>query len=74
MRDGKGAKDRVIMLPQSLAAPLQAHLQQRNTIHEADLQAGMADVYLPDALARKYPSAGKEWGWQYVFATLYAST
>ncbi|WP_028450136.1 integron integrase [Chitinibacter tainanensis] len=69
VRDGKGAKDRVTMLPQSLAAPLQAHLQRRHTIHQADLQAGMADVYLPDALARKYPNAGQEWGWQYVFVT-----
>jgi integron integrase len=69
VRDGKGAKDRVTMLPQSLVTPLQAHLQQRHAIHEADLQAGMADVYLPDALARKYPHAGQERGWQYVFAT-----
>ena len=69
IRDGKGAKDRVTMLPQSLVAPLQAHLQRRRAIHEADLQAGMADVFLPDALARKYPHAGQEWGWQYVFVT-----
>ncbi|MTD34127.1 tyrosine-type recombinase/integrase [Paludibacterium sp. dN 18-1] len=69
IRDGKGVKDRVTMLPQSPVAPLQAHLQRRRAIHEADLQAGMADVFLPDALARKYPHARQEWGWQYVFVT-----
>lgn len=69
VRDGKGAKDRVTMLPQSLSEPLQAHLRRRRAVHEADLAAGMADVYLPDALARKYPNAAKEWGWQYLFVT-----
>ncbi len=69
VRDGKGAKDRVTMLPQSVVEPLQAHLLRRRSIHEADLAAGMADVFLPDALAIKYPNAAKEWGWQYVFAT-----
>lgn len=69
VRDGKGAKDRVTMLPESVVADLQAHLQRRRLIHEADVAAGMADVYLPDALARKYPNAASEWGWQYVFAS-----
>ena len=69
VRDGKGAKDRVTMLPQSLREPLQAHLLRRRAVYEADLAAGMAEVYLPDALGRKYPNAAKEWGWQYVFAT-----
>ncbi|WP_143449502.1 integron integrase [Iodobacter sp. BJB302] len=69
VRDGKGAKDRVTMLPQSVIEPLQAHLQSRRALYEADLAAGMADIYLPDALARKYPNAAKEWGWQYVFVT-----
>lgn len=69
VRDGKGAKDRVTMLPQSLCEPLEAHLLRRRAIHEADLTAGMADVYLPDALARKYPNAATEWGWQYIFVT-----
>lgn len=69
VRDGKGAKDRVTMLPQSVVEPLQAHLRRRQALHEADLAADMADVYLPDALARKHPNAAKEWGWQYVFAT-----
>lgn len=60
VRDGKGAKDRVTMLPESVVADLQAHLQRRRLIHEADVAAGMADVYLPDALARKYPNAASE--------------
>jgi integron integrase len=68
VRDGKGQKDRVTMLPTGLVAALQTHLQQRRQVHEADLAAGHGDVYLPDALARKYPNAAKEWGWQYVFA------
>lgn len=67
IRDGKGAKDRVTMLPQSLVVPLQAHLQQRRALFGDDRQAGKGCVYLPDALARKYPNASTEWGWQYVF-------
>lgn len=67
IRDGKGAKDRVTMLPQSLVVPLQTHLQQRRALFGDDHQAGKGSVYLPDALARKYPNASTEWGWQYVF-------
>ena len=67
IRDGKGAKDRVTMLPQSLVGPLQSHLQQRRTLFDDDRQAGKASVYMPDALARKYPNSPIEWGWQYVF-------
>lgn len=67
IRDGKGAKDRVTMLPQSLVGPLHAHLQQRRALFDDDRQAGKASVYMPDALARKYPNAPTEWGWQYVF-------
>ena len=67
IRDGKGAKDRVTMLPQSLVGPLQSHLQQRRTLFDDDRQAGKASVYMPDALARKYPNSPTEWGWQYVF-------
>lgn len=66
VRDGKGAKDRVTMLPQTLADGLQAHLRQRRALYEDDLRVGKAAVYLPDALARKYPNAATEWGWQYV--------
>ncbi len=67
VRDGKGFKDRVTMLPQSLIAPLQAHLVRVRALHEQDLQAGYGTVYLPYALERKYPAAPREWGWQYVF-------
>lgn len=67
VRDGKGAKDRVTMLPQSLVVPLQAHLAQRRALFDDDARAGKSSVYLPDALARKYPAAPTEWGWQYVF-------
>jgi integrase len=67
VRDGKGEKDRVTMLPESLIHPLQAHLQQIKTLHEDDLARGYGAVYLPFALERKYPNAGREWGWQYLF-------
>ena len=67
IRDGKGAKDRVTMLPQSLVLPLQSHLQQRRALFDDDMQGGKATVYMPDALARKYPNSPTEWGWQYVF-------
>lgn len=68
VRAGKGDKDRVVPLPESLVAPLQTRLVERRRMHDIDLAKGMADVYLPHALARKYPNAGKEFGWQYVFA------
>jgi integron integrase len=67
VRDGKGAKDRVTMLPERLALPLQAHLVRVKALHAADRAAGVAGVYLPFALARKYPNADGEWAWQYVF-------
>lgn len=68
IRDGKGGKDRVTMLPASLAKPLREHLANRRRWHDVDLAAGMADVELPDAMRRKYPRAPKEWAWQYCFA------
>lgn len=67
VRDGKGGKDRVTMLPQTLIDPLRLHLAQTKALHVADLAAGMGAVWLPDALAVKYPNASKEWGWQYLF-------
>jgi integron integrase len=67
VRDGKGAQDRVTMLPQVLVAPLQRHLTRVKLLHEDDLTAGYGEVYLPYALARKNPGAGKSWEWQYVF-------
>ncbi len=67
VRDGKGMKDRVTMLPASLVDPLQEHLQHVKQIHQNDLVKGYGSVYLPDALERKYPNANREWIWQYVF-------
>jgi integron integrase len=67
IREGKGNKDRVTMLPQSLVESLRQHLVRVKVLHEQDLKEGFGEVYLPFALARKYPSAGREWGWQYVF-------
>ena len=67
IREGKGAKDRVTMLPQSLVQPLQEHLVQIKQVHEQDLQKGFGEVWLSESLARKYPNAGREWPWQYVF-------
>ncbi|MEO8158287.1 MAG: integron integrase [Betaproteobacteria bacterium] len=67
VRDGKGAKDRVTMLPESLIEPLQRHLERVRELHGEDLAAGYGSVYLPYALDRKYPNAGTQWMWQYAF-------
>jgi integron integrase len=67
VRDTKGGRDRVTMLPVNLAAPLQRHLQKVKAQHEQDLADGFGEVWLPDALARKYPNAAREWSWQFVF-------
>jgi integron integrase len=67
VREGKGGKDRVTMLPVNLARPLERHLQKIKAQHEEDLEAGFGSVYLPTALERKYPNAQREWRWQYVF-------
>ena len=67
VRDGKGAKDRVTMLPESLIEPLRRHLERVRELHGEDLAAGYGSVYLPYALDRKYPNAGTQWMWQYVF-------
>ena len=67
VRDGKGGKDRVTMLPNSLSHALQLHLERVREQHQRDLADGYGEVYLPFALDRKYPNAGREWGWQYVF-------
>ena len=61
VRDGKGMKDRVTVLPDSLVAPLHEHLQRVKLIHRQDLSRGYGSVYLPYALERKYPNAGREW-------------
>ena len=67
VRDGKGGKDRVTMLPVSLALPLRVHLLRVRQLWERDREAGKPGVYIPEALARKYPSAPREWGWFWVF-------
>jgi integron integrase len=67
VRDGKGAKDRITMLPESLKAPLQEHLKKVKAVHERDLADGWGRVLMPAALDRKYPNAPKDWRWQWVF-------
>jgi integron integrase len=67
IRQGKGANDRVTMLPAATVAPLRAQLRKVRVLHQADLKIGFGRVELPFALERKYPGAATEWGWQYVF-------
>jgi len=67
IRDGKGYKDRVTMLPATVKSDLAAHIERARGQHQADLRQGAGWVELPWALARKYPNAGREWGWQWVF-------
>ncbi len=74
VRDGKGAKDRVTVLPEAMLEPLHAHLTRRRELFVADSDSGPSFVYLPDALDRKYPNAGAEWHWQYVFVARSCST
>jgi integron integrase len=69
VRDGKGMKDRVTMLPGRLRQPLREHLEHVRLIHERDRALGFGSVFLPDALERKYPNAARSWIWQYVFPT-----
>jgi integron integrase len=74
IRDGKGFKDRVTMLPTSVAPTLQTHLDKVKDLHLTDLTQGFGSVYLPYALERKYPNAAREWIWQYVFPAAKLST
>jgi integron integrase len=67
IRDGKGGKDRVTMLPEALTAPLRRHLARVRELHARDLAAGWGRVRLPDAVDRKYPLAAADWRWQWVF-------
>jgi len=67
VRDGKGEKDRSTVLPDSLVPALQTHLRTVKALHERDLREGYGETFLPYALDRKYPSAAREWSWQYVF-------
>ena len=74
VRDGKGSKDRMTILPDSLIHPLRSHLLRVKAIHEEDLREGFGRVNLPYALARKYPTADREWCWQYIFPSAIRST
>lgn len=74
VRDGKGSKDRVVTLADELIEPLRRHLENRRSLFEQDVAAGCGSVWLPFALARKYPNAPLEWGWQYVFPANQIST
>jgi integron integrase len=67
VRDGKGNKDRVVSLPNAVRDELTTHLEAVEKVHEADLANGHGEVSLPGSLARKYPNAGREWCWQFVF-------
>jgi integron integrase len=68
VREGKGGKDRQTVLPTSLAEPLQREIERARILHAEDLAAGFGETWLPHALARKYPNAAREFGWQFVFA------
>jgi len=74
IRDGKGFKDRVTMLPETLDKPLADQLLRVRALHERDIADGGGAVFLPYALSRKYPRAGREWGWQFVFPSGSLST
>lgn len=67
VRDGKGGKDRVTMLPEIVIPAMEKHLRKVRAIHQRDLKAGFGTVYLPHALARKYPNADRSWAWQFIF-------
>ncbi|SIT12529.1 integron integrase [Neptunomonas antarctica] len=67
VRSGKGNKDRVVVLDDHLILPIRNHLKRVQQQHDADVTQGYGAVYMPEALSRKYPSANKSWGWQYVF-------
>ena len=73
VREGKGQKDRVTLLPEKFVEPLRAHLEKVRRLHARDLREGYGEVHLPFALARKYPRAGYEWPWQYVFPSKHRS-
>ncbi|MEN6433674.1 MAG: tyrosine-type recombinase/integrase, partial [Smithella sp.] len=65
VRSGKGDKDRTTILPKNLRDEMLKQIAAVKTLHHKDLEEGFGDVYIPEALARKYPKAGKEWAWQY---------
>lgn len=74
VRDTKSGRDRITMLPVNVAAPLQRHLEKVKAQHQQDLGEGFGEVWLPEALAKKYPRAAREWAWQYAFPSSRIST
>lgn len=74
VRDGKGQKDRVTLIPESLLLPLREQVKRCRFLHQKDLKKGWGDTLLPGALARKYPNAPKEFEWQYLFPSKYRQT
>nr|MBA3697108.1 integron integrase [Methylotenera sp.] len=74
VRDGKGFKDRVTMLPKVSKEALRGQMIQVKQLHDQDLADGLGEAFLPYALERKYPNAAREWGWQYVFPSATRST
>ena len=73
VRDGKGGRDRATMLPEGLVQPLQAHLGKVRAMHQRERKEGFGEVWLPHALARKYPRARFEWAWQFLFPAAHRS-
>ena len=67
VRNGKGAKDRITVLPEFLITPLSLHLENNKLLHDEFLSSGHGTVYMPFALSKKYPNASSEWAWQYIF-------
>lgn len=71
VRDRKGAKDWVAVLPENILLPLKKQMEKAKLLHDNDVENGLGAVFLTDALAVKYPSSAKSWGWQYVFPSPY---
>lgn len=67
VRSGKGGKDRALIIPEKIRKELMKHMALVKEIHDHDLSLGYGEVYLPDALDKKYPNAAKIWGWQWLF-------
>ena len=74
VRDGKGLRDRVTVLPESLRRPLQLHLERARELYQREVASGRGRVYLPFALERKFPNAPRSWAWQYVFPAVKVSS
>ena len=72
VRDGKGLRERITVLPEQVRDGLRAHLQRVRELHRQDLARGAGKVYLPFALHRKYPNADRSWAWQYIYLSILA--